>query len=88
MVPEKVDDIPAATRRAIDRLLDRMARDRESMSLCGYAADSPEMARLNRLAEAADELKRDLLSSEAGESSQTSDMNSTSDTSDTSGASE
>lgn len=76
MVPEKIDDIPAATCLAIERLLDRLGRDRESLGQCGYAGDSLEMIRLNTLADTADELKKALLAiSEPGDNDNSGDIN-------------
>ena len=60
MVPEKPHEIPAATMRSIDRLLDRLRRDRESLTQNGYGDGSAPIESLNALANEADELKKAL----------------------------
>lgn len=58
MVPQDSSEIPAATLRAIERLLERVRRDRESLVRCGYGESDPPMQRLNALTREADELRK------------------------------
>lgn len=62
MVPDRIDDIPAATLAAIDRLMDRITKDRESFAKSGYGDAPAGIALLNAVANAADELKKAITS--------------------------
>lgn len=58
MVPHELRQIPPAACNALDVLLERLERDRESLAQSGYGDAARGMALLNALADAADELKR------------------------------
>ncbi len=58
MVPIDLKQIPATTCQALERLLDRLERDRESLRQSGYGDSSAAMALLNALAQEADELRK------------------------------
>ena len=60
MVPNEETEIVAAMHQAIGRLLERVSRDRESLTLSRHREAQTGINHLNALAAAADELMRAL----------------------------